>query len=124
MSGNIFVLKLKDDMDVFEELRKFAEKEDIKYGVVLGAVGKLKDFEFVAFRERGVIEKRGLKEPHELNSVSGKIQFLGGKYTTHLNVAVGEKSFKSINGQLVRGKAAGDLDFTIRKVAIDKIIEA
>ncbi|MBS3062617.1 MAG: DNA-binding protein [Candidatus Diapherotrites archaeon] len=124
MAENVFVLKLKDDLDVVGEVERFCEKEHIKYGVLLGAVGKLKEFEVVAFRERGVIEKKFFREAHELNSVSGKIQWLGGKYTSHINVAVGEKSFRSINGQLMRGKAAGDLELTIRKVDLGKIIEA
>ena len=124
MAENVFVLKLKDGMDIIGELKKFAEKEEIKYGVLLGAVGKIKDFELVAFRERGVVEKRQLKEPHELNSISGKVQWLGGKYGAHLNIAVGEKSFKAVNGQLMHGQAAGDLEISIRKVNLGKIIEA
>src|SRR3989338_7947212 len=124
MAGNVFILKLKDGMEVMEELRKFAEQETIKYGVILGAVGKLKDFELVAFRERGVVEKKHLKEPHELNSASGKVQWHGGKYTVHMNVAVGERSFKSTNGQLMHGKAGSDLEISVRKVDLGKIIEA
>ena len=58
------------------------------------------------------------------NFVEGKIEWRGGKYPSHINVAVGEKSFRSINGQLMRGKAAGDLELTIRKVDLGKIIEA
>ncbi len=122
MVESTFVLKLSDNADILKELENLAVEKQIEYGLIVSASGNVKDAELVSM---GNFEgKQKLNGICEVDSISGKVQKVRGKFETNLRVSVSSTGFTSISGRLLKGKAAGHLEIGIRKVDVGKIIEA
>ena len=125
MTENMFALMLKDGSDIIEGLQNLAKEQDIGYGFLVSACGKIKEFELVSNGPRGSIEKMSAKEEFQVNAISGKIQKSNaGNFTTLIRVSITKTGFTPQGGQLIKGKASGTLEIGVRKVDLKKMIVA
>ncbi|MBI4043421.1 MAG: DUF296 domain-containing protein [Candidatus Diapherotrites archaeon] len=124
MAGNTFILKLTDNADVLEELRKLVSEQRITYAFVENASGRLKEFQLVSHAPNGRVETNYFKDACELNAMHGKIQRAQGEFVVNVRVLASRTGFTGVSGQLLKGKADGELIIELRKVDMSKMIEA
>ena len=125
MAENNFVLKLGNNSDIIAELHKFAEEQGIDYGFIESGMGRIKDFELILHGPRASVSRLDTKDVFEINSISGNMQKAkGGMLQLSLKAAVSRTGFTSKIGQLIRAKAAGTVEISVRKVNLKKIILA
>lgn len=60
----------------------------------------------------------------EVNAMSGKLYKRGPDLEIKVNVLISSTGFTPLTGELLEGKAAGELQITIRKIDLKKMIEA
>ena len=119
-----FVLKLNNGADIMQGIEKFANENEIEYGLFASGNGKIKDFELVLSEPKVGISKAKFNGEAELRAVSGKVQkSKGGKVNINLRVSVASTGYAPKTGGLVNGKASGALEIGIKKVDLKKIIE-
>jgi len=119
------VLKLSDDADIVTELEKLAKENSVEYGMLLSGCGKIKEFELISHEQKGGVGRTKFEKEFEVNAISGKIQIhKSGKIDSNIRISVTSTGFTPKAGQLVKGKAAGQLEIGIRKIDFKKIIEA
>ncbi len=121
---DVRVLKMKDDDDIMESLEKFCIKENISMGDFVSAVGKMKEFEISSFAGQGSIENKSSNTPHEVVAISGKVQKVRGEYEASMKVSLARPGLNSMQGVLLKARAAGSLEIAIRNINLSKIIEA
>lgn len=122
---NIFVLSLSDGSDIIGGLQKLAEDNQIDYGMLVSACGRIKDFELVSSGPQGRMETMRSKDDFRVTAASGKIQKLsGGKLDIVVRATITRTGFTPKGGHLIRGKAAGTLELGVRKIDLKKIIMA
>ena len=122
MAENTFILKPNHGADVMAEIEKFVVEKQIDYCFIVGASGRLKDFEMVSSDGSG-IGKAKFPGEYEISAISGKIEKgKGGKYSTNIRVSISSSGFSPRAGQLISAKAGAMLEIAIRKVDMKKII--
>ncbi|PIN99276.1 MAG: hypothetical protein COT90_00395 [Candidatus Diapherotrites archaeon CG10_big_fil_rev_8_21_14_0_10_31_34] len=125
MSENTFVLKLNENADVIEELKKFVTEQNISYGLFVSASGKIKECELISIEPKCGIAKNLFKGEYEVNAVSGKIEKnKKNEVVIHLRVSISSNDFSSKAGELTKGKSGRILEIGIRKIELNKIINA
>jgi predicted DNA-binding protein with PD1-like motif len=92
----IFALRLKPNEDLRQSLKNFAEKENIKAGFILTAIGSLKQAK-IRFANEDI--NTVLQEKFEILSLNGTIATTG----VHLHIAIADKQGKTIGGHLSDG---------------------
>ncbi len=92
----ILALRLKPNDDLRQNLKNFAEKENIKAGFILTAIGSLKQ---AAIRFANQEIHTVLTEKFEIFSLNGIIANTG----VHLHMAIADQQGKTIAGHLVDG---------------------
>ncbi|MBO3459492.1 DNA-binding protein [Aetokthonos hydrillicola Thurmond2011] len=92
----IFPVRLKPNEDLRKSLKNFAEKQDIKAGFILTAIGSLKQATIrFANQEASTV----LTEKFEILSLNGTIATTG----VHLHIAISDKQGKTLGGHLSDG---------------------
>jgi len=125
MSENTFVLKLNENADVIEELKKFVTEQNISYGLFVSASGKIKECELISIEPKCGMAKNLFKGEYEVNAVSGKIEKnKKNEVVIHLRVSISSNDFSSKAGELTKGKSGRILEIGIRKIELNKIINA
>ncbi len=92
----ILAIRLKPNEDLRENLKNFAEKENIKAGFILTAIGSLKQ---AAIRFANQEINTVLTEKFEILSLNGIIATTG----VHLHITLADQQGKTIGGHLVDG---------------------
>ena len=92
----ILALRLKPNEDLRQNLNSFAQKENIKAGFILTAIGSLKQ---AAIRFANQQINTILTEKFEIFSLNGIIATTG----VHLHIAIADQQGKTIGGHLVDG---------------------
>jgi predicted DNA-binding protein with PD1-like motif len=119
------VLSLMNDEDINVGLRRFAKQNEINNGFIVGAVGAIKEFKMVSHGRKGSVENMTQKSKEfEVNAMSGKLYKHGNDLEIKVNVLISSTGFTPLTGELLEGKAAGELQITIRKIDLKKMIEA
>lgn len=123
MVGNL-VLKLKNNDDIFKEMKEFVIENNISSGFFVNANGSIKNFELMVSEKGASLNKQRHEGIFDVNSISGKIQLIKGKADIGMRVSVSNTGFTSFSGQLLSGKVANYLVIEIKKFDSSKIIEA
>ncbi|MBW4568125.1 MAG: DNA-binding protein [Tolypothrix carrinoi HA7290-LM1] len=89
----IFPLRLKPDQDLRQNLKNFANQENIKAGFILSAIGSLKQAKIRFANQSNSIL---LTDKFEIISLNGTIATSG----VHLHIAISDKQGKTIGGHL------------------------
>ncbi|SRR5579883_1624081 len=92
----IFALRLKPNEDLRQSLKNFAEKENIKAGFILTAIGSIKQAT-IRFANEDI--NTVLQDKFEILSLNGTIATTG----VHLHIAIADKQGKTIGGHLSDG---------------------
>ena len=125
MAENTFVLKLSDNENIIDCLLELAKAQNIEYGVLVSAAGKIKEFEMLSSSSNAGIDRMLSKEPAEVQAISGKIQKTGkDKFDLNIRMSVTSSGFTPKAGGLVKGIASQGLDIAVRKIDMKKIIES
>lgn len=96
-SGNFIAVRLDEDERIVEKIEEVCSKENVASGVIISAVGALKECK--------LIFRRGCQEEfHEHFEIigNGNISMLEGKPKIHLHIAGGNDS-RQVSGHLVEG---------------------
>lgn len=124
MSENTFVLKLNENSNILEELKKFALEKDIEYGLFVSASGKIRDCVLVSIEPKCGVSKNIFKGEYEVHAVSGKIEKnKKNEVSIHLRVSISSNDFSIKAGELTEGKTGKFIEIGIRKVDLKKIIK-
>lgn len=119
------ILTLDDNEEVLDALEKYAKENSLDYGAFISARGKIKEFEILSGGQHSRMDRMKVKEDAIVDSISGKIQKMGGNNIyIAMNVSVTKGNFTSLSGQFLKGKASGSLELKIRKSNVKKMIEA
>jgi predicted DNA-binding protein with PD1-like motif len=91
-----FAIRLKPGQDLIGELKKFAEKEKIRAGFILTAVGSVKKAKIRFANQPTVSEIPGFLE---IVSLTGTLSING----SHLHGSFSDKDGKTLGGHLTEG---------------------
>ncbi len=98
IEDNVLVAKLDDGGDFFESLETIMSEIDQKCGVLVTAIGMLRDFKLGYYdMESGEYEFDKYEKPMELVSVNGSITEDGGM---HMHAELADEDHNVIGGHL------------------------
>lgn len=113
---NIIAIRMKTDEDVFSSLKEVLEKYDVKSGIILGAIGMLKDFTLRYWNGEEHVET-DIDKSCELLSMQGNISHdVNSELTIHIHVALAMESKNLLGGHLVKGKVSNTCEMFIFKL--------
>ncbi len=102
--GNMHVFRIKRDKEILEEIKKFAEKNNIECGMV-NVIGALKSATLGYFNaQKKNYEKIDIEEQSELVSCMGNVSIKDGEQFIHLHALLANRDFSIIGGHLIKGK--------------------
>ncbi|AAL80743.1 DUF296 domain-containing protein [Pyrococcus furiosus DSM 3638] len=102
--GRVYLFRIPEGKEIIEFLREFAEKENIKVGII-SAIGTLRNPVIGYFMEEEKKYKEiSLTGTYELLSLSGNISLKDGKPFVHAHVVLGDSEGRAFGGHLVRGE--------------------
>jgi len=122
--ADFFVLKLKDNDNVIEGIHSFMREKEIKLAVPVLAHGKIKDFEIVTLSGLRRLMKENSGNGFEVNAISGKVHTDASGYYTNIAVIVSRNGLNSAHGELRSAFVDESLEVKLRKINLQKIIEA
>ena len=98
-------------------------ENNINYGFIVSACGKIKEFEILSHASKSGVDSLKVDAAFDIQAISGKIENnKKNGLQTHVRVSIVNTGFTAKSGQLVRAKAAGNLEIGVRKVNLGKII--
>ena len=123
---NLLSLKISNNGDIMAAIEKFAEENQIIYGIFQKARGKIKEINLISSGMRGSLIGTKSEGSFEVNTVSGQIQKISAiKFKIDLRMTISSSGFTGKEGQLLSGKAAASgLELIVQKKDMKKIIEA
>jgi len=99
-----FLRKLGYDKDIIEEIKKIAQKLDIKTGW-FNAIGALKDLEYGFYdQEKKQYKKFLFKNPCEIVSCTGNISLVNNEIFVHAHIAFSDEQGILRGGHLFKGR--------------------
>ncbi len=114
LDGDLLFIRMDDGEDFYETLYGVLKEVGWKSGVVLGAIGMLKDFEIGWFNvQKGEYEKEFISVPHELVSVQGNLSDKDGEVFAHLHVSLAGPSRSIVGGHLFKATACNTVEMFI-----------
>jgi hypothetical protein len=103
-SGDLILVRLHQDEDLYEMLTSVAEACDIRTGVVLSGIGMLKQAELNFFVKNGEYSAVLFPEPMELVSMTGNIIQQDGDWHFHIHAVLARHTKEAVAGHLSKGK--------------------
>ncbi|KJH71440.1 PPC domain-containing DNA-binding protein [Aliterella atlantica] len=91
-----FAFRLKPDEDLKQALQAFTQKQDIKAGFILTAIGSLKQ---ASIRFANQNTATVLQDKFEILSLNGTLAITG----IHIHIAIADSQGKTIGGHLENG---------------------
>jgi len=102
--GDVLVVRLADGEDFFEGLKQALKAEGVHAGVVLGAVGMLKEPAIGFYRGGGKYETLPVKGEVEICALAGNVAVVEGDVFLHLHVTMGTSSGAALAGHMTGGR--------------------
>ncbi len=120
VDGEFLFIRMDDGEDFYETLYSILKKERISSGIVINAIGMLKDFEIGWFNvEKMEYEKEKISVPHELVSTNGNISDKDGEPFAHLHVALAGPARNIVGGHLFSATVCNTVEMFIKKLDIE-----
>lgn len=116
--GNLIFIRLHQDDDLFASLEEICAACEVRVGIVVSAIGMLKQAELKYFIESGDYSPVLFPEPLELVSLTGNIILQDGDYHFHLHAVLAEESKNALAGHLSKGKVNATNEIVILKTDI------
>jgi hypothetical protein len=115
-SNNLILARMDDEEDLFSNLEEIAKKYDLKSGIIICALGMLKDVELAYLtypRETGKYLFKQFSGPFEVVSLKGNLGYFENKLVSHIHVALADKDFNCLGGHLNKAKINATLELFI-----------
>jgi predicted DNA-binding protein with PD1-like motif len=128
-SGDLILVRMDDGEDIFGNLEKIVEDYGLGSGIMVCALGMLKNVELAYFtypRETGKYLTKQFSGPFEVVSLKGSLAFRENKLVSHIHVALADKEFRCFGGHLNRAEVNATLELFIlipRKRFVRKLDE-
>jgi len=103
-SGDVILVRLYQDEDLFEQLTRVADACDIQTGIVISGIGMLKQAELNFFVKNGEYSAVLFPEPMELVSMTGSIIRQDEDLHFHLHAVLARHTKEAVAGHLSKGK--------------------
>jgi predicted DNA-binding protein with PD1-like motif len=100
----LIMIRLHQDEDLFESLKRVCEACGVRTGVFLSGIGMLKQAELSFFVKQGRYATVLFPEPLELVSMTGNVIYQDGQYHFHTHAVLAKESKEAMAGHLSRGK--------------------
>lgn len=117
-NSSLVFVRLHQDEDLFENLRRVCAECDLKVGIVVSGIGMLKQAELNYYVESGRYSPILLPEPLELVSLTGSIIHQDGECHVHVHAVLGRESKETIAGHLSRAKVNVTSEIVIMKTDV------
>jgi len=115
IEGELIVAKLDDGDDLLRRIDELAARWDVKHGLVMWAIGMLRDFEVGYFNGKEY-ERETYAEPMELLALHGT--FAGeSDPRAHLHVAAAGRDHRVVGGHLFRASVAVLNELCMRRLS-------
>ena len=121
MAGAMITAIVEDNENIIDVLKQIAQEHNIEFGLIQGGSGQLKDFDIVLTKQRGRMEPVRHTRTCTLDMAHGKIEKTKEGYNCLLNATILDEDKSIKTGQLISGKAAGELRIVIKKSDMKKI---
>ena len=119
---NMIFVRLDDGEDFFEELTKALKEQNVQAGIVINAIGMLRNFEIGWFNTSTMqYEKEFISQPHELTSVQGNISKKDGDIFIHAHVTLAGASRAIVGGHLFKAEVCNTAEIFIKKLDINLV---
>lgn len=110
----VLFLRFDDGQELISELISSLEEMGVRSGVIINAIGMLRDFQVGWFNvEEGRYQFKEFKIPHELISLQGNISELDGKPFPHIHVTLAGPDHTAIGGHLKEGIVCNTVEMFI-----------
>jgi len=117
-SGNLIMIRLHQDEDLFESLEEICTACKVEVGVLVSAIGMLKQAELNFFVGTGRYAPVLFPEPMELASMTGSVILQDGEYNFHFHAVLARRSKETVAGHLSKGKVNVTNELVIMKTDI------
>ena len=101
---SLIFIRLHQNDDLFESLREICAACKLKVGVLISAIGMLKQAELNFFAGSGRYSPVLFPEPMELVSMTGNIIFQNDEYNFHFHAVLARRNKETVAGHLSKGK--------------------
>ncbi len=119
IDGDVLFVRMDDGEDFYETLYGVLKEIGWDSGVVLNAIGMLRDFEIGWFNvQKGEYEKEFVSTPHELVSVQGNVSNKDGQPFAHLHVSLAGPARNLVGGHLFAATVCNTVEMFIKKLDI------
>jgi len=112
--GDLFLAKLDDGDDLFARIVELGTKHGIQNGLVMWAIGMLRDFEIGYFNGKEY-ERRTFDRPMELLSLHGTYASKADP-RLHVHVVAAGRDHAAVGGHLFRGTVAVMNEVCLRRL--------
>ena len=120
--GNIIFVRLDDGEDFFDGLTKALKEQGVQAGVIIGAIGMLRNFEIGWFNTSTMqYEKEFISQPHELTSVQGNISKKDGEIFIHAHITLAGASRTIVGGHLFKAEVCNTAEIFVEKLDINLV---
>jgi len=116
--GNVLMVRLYQDEDLFAGVREACLKSGLKTGIVVSGIGMLKQAELSFFLKQGQYHTAQFPEPLELVSLTGNVILQDGDVVFHLHAVLARESKETVAGHLAKGKVNVTNEIAIVKTDI------
>lgn len=111
--GNTMIVRMDRNEDLFAELKKAAEAENIK----LASISALGTFSFMTVGVYDLNQRKFIGNDFEgmfeIVSLTGTINTMNGEYYSHLHASAGDKDGNVFGGHLSRAVVGATLEMVI-----------
>ena len=116
---NILLIKLFQDEDVNEQIKKACKLHDVRTAVVLSGIGQLQQAQLGYFKEKDNYTPETFNKPLEILSLSGNICKQKNDYLLHLHIVLGDKKKNTVGGHFLDGKISITGEIVLLKTSIN-----
>ena len=100
---NFILIVLKSDEDFFSSIKDVSIKYDIQNGILLSAIGQIKNFK-LGFYQKGKYLTKSYEKPHEIINLTGNIiKNLENNFEFHIHAVLSDENMNTIGGHFIGG---------------------
>ncbi len=116
---NIIFIRLFEDEDVYEQIKKACKIHNVKTAVVLSGIGQIKHTILGYFKEKRDYSPESFNKPLEILSLSGNICKQNNDYILHLHSVLSDEKKKAFGGHLIEGIISITAEIVLLKTPMD-----
>ena len=117
-TDDLIFIRLNQNEDLYESLKEICAACKLKVGVLISAIGMLKQAELNFFAGTGRYSPVLFPEPMELVSMTGNIILQDGEYNFHFHAVLARRNKETVAGHLSKGKVNVTNELVILKTDV------